>query len=157
MSENPWQQRNQIGKSSEKTRGGKYIKMGLFICCVSNTHLESRMNPQMPDTQFDIFLNVNIFHDGKLAMLSNILFGNKGKTNMDSSKEKRKISPSRQYPRIRPREGTLRKHRYQFFLIKLRNREFIISIYNSKRSIHLVIIEIYREIKSVYECISYYM
>lgn len=69
--------------------------MGLFICCVSNTHLESRMNPQMPDTQFDIFLNVNIFHDGKLAMLSNILFGNKGKTNMDSSKEKRKISPSR--------------------------------------------------------------
>lgn len=43
--------------------------MGLFICCVSNTHLESRMNPQTPDTQFDVFLNVNIFQDGALAML----------------------------------------------------------------------------------------
>lgn len=52
------------------------------------------MNPQTPDTQF-IFLNVTIFHGGELAMLSNILFGNKGKTNMGSSKEKLKISPSR--------------------------------------------------------------
>lgn len=43
--------------------------MGLFIRCVSNTHLESRMNSQMPDTQFDVFLNVNIFQDGKLAKL----------------------------------------------------------------------------------------
>lgn len=32
MSENPWQQRNQIGKSSEETRAGKYIKIGfLFV------------------------------------------------------------------------------------------------------------------------------
>lgn len=143
MNENPWQQRNQIGKSSEKTRGGKYIKMGLFICCVLNTHLESKMNLQMPDTGFDIFLNVNIIHNSKLAKFSNRLFRNKGKTNLDSLKEKLKISPSRQYPRIRPREGKRRKPRLvvlshiKFFLIKLRNKELIVSIQNSKRPIIL--------------------
>lgn len=54
--------------------------MGLFICCVSNSHLESRMNPQMPDTQFTVFLNVKVFQDGKQAMLSkSIYLGTKGK------------------------------------------------------------------------------
>lgn len=28
------------------------------------------MSPQMPDTHSDVFLNVNIFQDGKLVMLS---------------------------------------------------------------------------------------
>lgn len=45
-----------LGSQVRKQEASKYIKMGLFICCVSNTHLES-VNPQMPDTHFDVFLN----------------------------------------------------------------------------------------------------
>lgn len=44
--------------------------MGPFICCVSNSHLESRIDPQMPGTQFAVFLNVNVFQDDKQAMIS---------------------------------------------------------------------------------------
>lgn len=83
MSENPWQQRNQIGKSSEETRAGKYIKIGFFICCVSDTHLESRMNVQIPDTPF-----LNVFQDEILAILSHtILYRIKGKNCTVSSKK----------------------------------------------------------------------
>lgn len=107
--------------------------MGLFVCCVSDTHLESRTMPQMPSTQSPVFLNVNSF--SRLVSqqcFQNIPLGNKGKTNMIHLKK---------YPRIRPREGRWRKlsslvlYLAKFFPIKLREDSLSLFIQGKNRDI----------------------